>query len=181
VVAVGDVVAKMAFRDDSGSIIEVTSLYAGTVTRVAVRRDDEIRANAMLIALENEQLAQSDTPAPLEAVIYLPYRQVLMTHIGMEALVIPQGIEASQYGVMRGKVRAVAQFPATDAFARAVSPQDPVVAVYITLDTDADGRYVWTMKHDATFDLRSGMRIYGRVVIRNERPLDRLMRSLNTP
>lgn len=181
VVTVGQVVAKIAFKDDAGSIIEVTSLYAGTVTRVAVRREDEIRANAMLYALENQSLIQADTPAPLEAVIYLSYGDVLPVQIGMEALVIPQGVEPSRYGLLRGRVRAVAQFPATDAFARAVAPQEPVVAVYITLDTDSDGRYLWTIHHDTPFDLRSGMRLLGRVVIRNERPLDRLIRSLNTP
>lgn len=175
-VAVGQVVARISMSDD-GSIIDVSSQYAGAVNRVNVRRGDEVRASAALMSLRGELDSTSLEP-PLEAILYLPYESVQMVEPGMNAYIVPSGVSTLSYGYMIGTVVSIAQFPSTDAFARSVSPNAPVVAVRIALAPDAEG-YAWTLKQQPDIQLRAGMQLTGKILIRDEHPLDRLLRGLS--
>jgi hypothetical protein len=175
-VAVGDVVARISLSDSSG-VIDVTSLYAGIVSRVNVRRGDEVRANTALVSLRGE-LDSTSTEPPLEAILYLPYESVQMVRAGMTAYIVPSGVSTLSYGYMAGTVVAVGQFPSSDQFARAVSPTAPVVAVRIALMPDSGG-FAWTLKHQPDVQLRAGMQLTGKILIREEHPLERVLRGLS--
>lgn len=175
-VAIGQPVATLSLSD-GGGLIEVLSQYAGTVSRVNVRRGDEVRANAAVVSVRGDLQTSSDA-APLEAVLYLPYESVQMVKEGMTAYIVPSGVSTLTAGYMKGTTLSVAQFPSTDQFARSLSPNAPVVAVRIAFTTDAAG-YVWTLGQPPDIQLRAGMQLMGSILIREERPLDRVLRGLS--
>jgi|GEM_PF-5898795 len=166
-VEIGQVIARLSA--DEG-IIDIESQYAGTVSRINVRRNEEVRANSAVISLQGD-LAIDAENAPLEAVLYLPYSDVQMVTSGMNAYVVPEGLSTLEYGYLKGTVISIAQFPSTDQFARAVSPNKPVVAIRIALTME------WTLSKNPPLELRSGMQLVGQVLIREERPIDRLIRQ----
>lgn len=175
-VTIGQTVATLSLSD-GGGLIEVQSQYAGTVSRVSVRRGDEVRTNASLLSLRGD-LETTSLDAPLEAILYLPYESVQMIKEGMTAYIVPSGVSTLSFGYMKGTVLSVAQFPSADQFARAVSPNAPVVALRIAFATENAG-YVWTLGQQPEIQLRPGMQLMGKILIREERPLDRVLRGLS--
>jgi len=172
-VQVGQVVARLLLADDSG-IIDVESPYSGTVTRLNVRRGESIEANVTMVALRG-MLDENASQAPLEAVFYVGYADVQRVRPGMTVYAALEGVSTLHYGYLTGSVISVAEFPSTDSFARAVSPSAAVVSVRVSLHMEPDGRYDWTLPHDETVEMRSGLQVIGRIVIRDERPIDRVL------
>jgi multidrug efflux pump subunit AcrA (membrane-fusion protein) len=176
-VSVGQTVARLALVDD-GSVIDVQSQYAGTVTRLNARKGEEVRANTSIIALKGDLMATSKA-AMLEGVLYLPYADVQRIEAGMQSFIIPAGVSALENGYLKGRVVSIAQMPATDQFARGISPYEPVVAVRIALDMASDTHYTWTLGQPAALNLRAGMQVMGKILIREEQPIARVLRQLN--
>lgn len=175
-VTIGQVVARLSLSDSSG-IIDVQSQYAGIVSRVNVRRGDEVRTNAALVSLRGE-LNSTSLDSPLEAILYLPYENVQMMTAGMTAYIVPSGVSTLSYGYMLGTVLEIAQFPSSDQFARSISPNVPLVAVRVAF-TMEEKSYIWTLKQQPDLQLRPGMQLMGKILIRQERPRDRLIRGLS--
>lgn len=177
VISIGQTVARLALADD-GSIIDVHSQYAGTVSRLNAREGEEVRANTSIIALEGDLTSTSDA-ALLEAVLYLPYADVQMVEPGMQAFIVPAGVSVLENGYLKGSVLSIAQMPATDQFARGISPYEPVVAVRIALETESNTQYTWTLGQPETLNLRAGMQVMGSILIREEQPIARVLRQFN--
>jgi multidrug efflux pump subunit AcrA (membrane-fusion protein) len=176
-VSVGQTVARLALADD-GSIIDVQSQYTGTVARLVVRKGEEVRANTSIVALKGDLVPPSDATM-LEALLYLPYEDVQMIEAGMKAYIVPAGISTLENGYIKGQVVSIAQMPATDQFARGISPYEPVVAVRIELEAVNNTHYAWTLGQPEDLNLRAGMQVTGKVLIREEQPIGRIIRQLN--
>jgi hypothetical protein len=176
-VQVGQVVARLLLSDDSG-IIDVESAYSGTVTRLNVRRGERIEANTTLVALRGV-LDETTPQAPLEAVLYVRYADVQRVRSGMTVYIALEGVSTLHHGYLTGSVISIAEFPSTDSFARAVSPNAAVVSVRVTLHMQPDGRYDWTLPSDETVQMRSGLQVIGRISVSDERPIDRVLSLAN--
>jgi multidrug efflux pump subunit AcrA (membrane-fusion protein) len=183
-VGVGDtvrqdqVVARVVLPE-SGRAVEVKSTYDGRVLEVRVNRGNVIQAGTSLLALELEG-------RPLEAILYLPPIDGKKVQPGMDVQIAPASVRREQYGLMRGRVAAVGELPATlqsmgrvlgsDELARTLSAGGAPIQVEVELIPDeatASG-FRWTSPSGPPITIQNGTPCAADIVLAEQAPISLL-------
>ena len=125
----------------------------------------------------------ADTDKDLEVAIFVPALQAQELKPGMAAEIVPSFMRAGKYGFMRGTVRTIAEYPATDTalmaalqnsrLASAVAADGPVNEVRIRMirDRHTPSGYQWSTKNGAPLKISPAMPCRARIVVREDPPV----------
>lgn len=108
---------------------------------------------------------------PLEAILYLPVEQENRITSGMEARILPVGLQSQQYGFLIGKVRG-ARIGMKD--------QHSCLEVEVALQQNpgAFSGFQWSSSSGPHEELSSNMPVTGKIIVRQGRPLSLLIPAL---
>ncbi len=160
---------------------KLISPHDGIVVETMAMRGDAIRNGQPVLSIEvNEGV--------LEAVVYLPPNSnAKLLKPGMPAQISPVTAKKERFGYLVGTVRAVAQYPATEAgmlslfnnvaLVRELTRNGPPMAVEVVLNRDAATRsgYSWSSRTGAAVELSSGTLASGTFVVESKRPITLLI------
>jgi HlyD family secretion protein len=118
----------------------VVSPYAGDVVEIKVAAGGPVADGTPILTIQPDS-------GDLEVVTYVSALQAKDIRVGMDARVSPSTVKREEYGYMRGKVAAVANYPSTAAaimrhfqneqLVQTLTSAGPVTEVRIVLDRDA--------------------------------------------
>jgi HlyD family secretion protein len=118
----------------------VVSPYAGDVVEIKVVAGGPVADGTPILTIQPDS-------GDLEVVTYVSALQAKDIRVGMDARVSPSTVKREEYGYMRGKVAAVANYPSTAAaimrhfqneqLVQTLTSAGPVTEVRIVLDRDA--------------------------------------------
>jgi HlyD family secretion protein len=160
---------------------QLISPHEGIVVETMAMKGDAIRNGQPVLSIEvNEGV--------LEAVIYLPPNSnAKLLKPGMAAQISPVTAKKERFGYLVGTVRAVAQYPATEAgmlslfnntaLVRELTRNGPPIAVEVDLSRDPSTRsgYTWSSRTGASVELSSGTLAGGTFVVESKRPISLLI------
>nr|WP_314628713.1 NHLP bacteriocin system secretion protein [uncultured Noviherbaspirillum sp.] len=160
---------------------KLVSPHDGIVVETMAMKGDAIRNGQPVLSIEvNEGV--------LEAVVYLPPNSnAKLLKPGMPAQISPVTAKKERFGYLVGTVRAVAQYPATEAgmlslfnnaaLVRELTRNGPPIAVEVVLNKDAATRsgYRWSSRTGAAVELSSGTLASGTFVVESKRPITLLV------
>lgn len=175
-VAEGQLLATLV--DDRGVNRDIVSPVAGVVAAM------DSRAGAK--AVQGEAVAVlSPADARLEVVAFLPAGRGTLVQPGMTAYVGVDSLPQSQYGMLVGKVEAVAPLPVTDVRIRNIlagseglaeyfQSRGPVLEVRVSLVPDATTPtgYAWTLGDGPDAQLSTGVLATVEVVLSDAAPIE---------
>ena len=157
------------------------SPHDGIVVESMAMKGDAIKSGQPVLSIEvNEGV--------LEAVVYLPPNSnAKLLKPGMAAQISPVTAKKERFGYLVGTVRAVAQYPATEAgmlslfnnaaLVRELTRNGPPIAVEVVLTRDSATRsgYSWSSRTGAKVELSSGTLASGTFVVESKRPITLLI------
>ncbi len=183
-VAAGDIVARgqvvaevrrLSAREGEATL-PLTVNQPGRVLELLAKPGDFIAAGQSLLSIE-------PTEGEVEALLYLDAAQGRRIAVGMPVQVAPLPYPKSEYGYLVGRVKSVADFPASRAAMQTVLENEDLVrrlsgggapiAVRVSLSPAAGtpGRYVWSSSAGPAGELRSGTLCAASIVIAERRPI----------
>ena len=157
------------------------SPHDGIVVETMAMKGDAVRNGQPVLSIEvNEGV--------LEVVVYLPPNSnAKLLKPGMPAQISPVTAKKERFGYLVGTVRAVAQYPATEAgmlslfnntaLVRELTRNGPPIAVEVELSRDPSTRsgYTWSSRTGANVELSSGTLAGGTFVVESKRPITLLI------
>lgn len=160
---------------------QLISPHEGIVVETMAMKGDAIRNGQPVLSIEVSE-------GVLEAVVYLPPNSnAKLLKPGMPAQISPATAKKERFGYLVGTVRAVAQYPATEAgmlslfnntaLVRELNRNGPPIAVEVVLNRDASTRsgYAWSSGTGAKVELSSGTLASGTFVVESKRPITLLI------
>jgi HlyD family secretion protein len=160
---------------------QLISPHEGVVVETMAMQGDAIRSGQPVLSIEIDK-------GVLEAVIYLPPNSnAKLLKPGMAAQISPVTAKKERFGYLVGTVRAVAQYPATEAgmlslfnnvaLVRELTRSGPPIAVEVQLSRDPSTRsgYAWSSRTGANVELSSGTLAGGTFVVESKRPISLLI------
>mgnify|MGYP000941344485 CR=1 FL=1 len=160
----------------------IVSPISGRILKMNIHKGTMVQQGTSLAALE-----QDGGTVRLEAVLYLPASLGGELHPGMEAQVSPVNISREKYGYMLGRVISVAKYPETaqsllqtlgnENLAAMLSGRDASLQVRVELivDSTTASGYKWSSPAGPPISISSGALVQGEIVIRRERPIERVI------
>jgi len=171
----GQVVAQV-LQTSTGRTIDVASLHAGRVLEVQVGRGNVIAPGSTVLSVEQEG-------RPLVAILYLSAIDGRQVQAGMDVQIAPASVRSERYGLLRGRVAAVGEFPTTlqamrrtlgnEDLARSLSAGGAPIQVEVELlhdDRTASG-FQWTTPSGPPAALQNGTPCTADVVLSIQAPL----------
>jgi HlyD family secretion protein len=119
----------------------------------------------------------------LEIAVFVPALQAQELKPGMPVEIVPAFMRGGRYGFMRGTVRTVAEYPATESallaelqnsrLAPAIAADGPVNEVRVKLIRDhrTTSGYQWSTKNGAPLKIAPAMPCMARIIVREDAPL----------
>ena len=160
---------------------QLISPHDGIVVETMAMKGDAIRSGQPVLSIEVDE-------GVLEVVVYLPPNSnAKLLKPGMPAQISPVTAKKERFGYLVGKVRAVAQYPATEsgmlslfnniALVRELTRNGPPIAVEVELSRDPSTRsgYSWSSSTGANVELSSGTLAGGTFVVESKRPITLLI------
>ena len=160
---------------------QLISPHDGIVVETMAMKGDAIKNGQPVLSIEVNG-------GVLEAMVYLPPNSnAKLLKPGMPAQISPVTAKKERFGYLIGTVRAVAQYPATEAgmlslfnnaaLVRELTRNGPPIAVEVELVRDASTRsgYTWSSKTGADVELSSGTLASGTFVVESKRPITLLI------
>jgi HlyD family secretion protein len=152
----------------------VLSPYDGTVVELKINPGEIVDRSAALFSLIPDKVAEASasdpkTPVgPLFAVVYVPSNDGKKVRPGMNVRLSPSTVRREEYGFIEGRVRTVAEVPATaegmyrtlknrqlvQALAKDGAPYEVVVDLFADRDT-ASG-YRWSSSRGPDLSINAG-------------------------
>src|SRR5262245_58008329 len=159
---------------DTGDV-EVRSPRAGRVLELRVSEGSFVPTGTVLVSFE---LAQED----LEAVLYLPASEGKKVHPGMDVQVSPSTVSQQEYGVLRGRVKSVSDYPATvqgmyrvlgsDELVRALSREGAPIEVRVELfKADTPSGYQWSSQSGPPTSVQGGTFCAATIILGQRQPI----------
>jgi HlyD family secretion protein len=161
---------------------EVHSAYTGRIVELEASAGSFIEPGAPLMTLLRDD-DNDPTTGPLYALAYVPPADGKNIKKGARVLVSPSSVERSEYGMIRGTVRAVSETPATTAGMMNVLRNDQMVKtlsangapfmVAIDLQADASTKsgYAWSASQGPALHLTGGTVADSEIVVLERRLL----------
>jgi HlyD family secretion protein len=160
---------------------QLISPHDGVVVETMAMKGDAVKSGQPVLSIEVSE-------SVLEAVVYLPPNSnAKLLKPGMPAQISPVTSKKERFGYLVGTVRAVAQYPATEAgmlslfnntaLVRELTRNGPPIAVEVDLTRDASTRsgYAWSSGTGARVELSSGTLASGTFVVESKRPITLLV------
>ncbi|HUS16491.1 MAG TPA: hypothetical protein VM536_15950 [Chloroflexia bacterium] len=119
----------------------------------------------------------------LQAVLFVSIEDSKKIRAGQEAKISLSAVQKSEFGVLQGRVRTVADLPASqqemldvigkDAYVQALAGEGAIVQVVVDLipDPSSASGYNWSSNRGAGFKLQDGMIASATVTINEQRPI----------
>jgi len=170
-------------RSTLDAMSKVYSSYSGRVLEISVEEGDLVQSGDPILTLELVGKEIRD----LVSIVYVKAIDGKKIKRAMDAHISPSTVVKGQYGVMLGKVRFVADFPATRHGMKRVldnarlidqlSRDGPPIQVDVDLIPDAktESGYRWSSGGGPPTKIQSGTLCSGTVVIRRRRPISLLI------
>jgi HlyD family secretion protein len=155
----------------------VVSPNAGRVVELKVYPGAMVAGGTPIISIE-------PTVKTLEAVVYVSSAAAKEIQPGMDVHISPSGVQREEYGYMNGKVRYVADFPATseaivrnfenEALARSMLSEGPVTELRVLFleDPATVSGFKWSSSKGPPAAISSGAVCTVEVVTREQRPFE---------
>jgi HlyD family secretion protein len=165
---------------DTGDV-EVRSPRAGRVLELRVSEGSFVPTGTVLVSFE---LAQED----LEAVLYLPAADGKKVHSGMDVQVSPSTVSQQEFGVLRGRVKSVSDYPATvqgmyrvlgsDELVRALSSEGAPIEVRVELfKADTPSGYQWSSQAGPPTPVQGGTFCAATIILGQRPPISMVLGS----
>jgi HlyD family secretion protein len=161
---------------------EIRSAYSGRIVELEASAGSFIEAGAPMMTLLRDD-DNDPTTGPLFALAYVPPADGKNIKTGARVLVAPSSVERSEYGMIRGVVRTVAETPSTtagmmnvlknDQMVKALSANGAPFMVTIELQQDPKTRsgYAWSSSQGPDAHLTSGTVADSEIVVVERRLL----------
>lgn len=183
-VAAGEAIAEIELLDAAAGEVEtVTSPSAGRVLELLLSPGGLVARGARLATLE-------PLDAEVEAVVYVPAVQGQRIREGMAVRVSPSTVPVEEYGSIVGRVKRVADFPATpeglertlrnELLARALAGASPPIEVVVDLEEDdstASG-FRWSSSAGPPTEVFTGTLCGAEVAVARRRPAEYVIPGL---
>jgi multidrug efflux pump subunit AcrA (membrane-fusion protein) len=154
---------------------QISSPRAGRVLELRVGEGTFVQPGSPLVSFE---LAQED----LEAVLYLSPDDGKKVHPGMEVQVAPATVSQQEYGVLRGTVKSVSDFPVTvqgmlqvlgsDELVRELSSQSAPIEIRVELvKADTTSGYQWSSPRGPETTIQGGTFCTATIILGQRRPI----------
>ncbi|MBT2442761.1 HlyD family efflux transporter periplasmic adaptor subunit [Streptomyces sp. ISL-36] len=172
----------LTVRTDQGDR-PVRAVAGGRVTTLFARMGSVVATGADVATIE--RVTHPDDP--LVAMLYVPGSSASTVPVGATVDLTVQSVPRNQFGVLRGRVKAVGRAHQTEAqiagflgdsgLAAQFSRQGNPVAVLVTLERSSTTRsgFAWTSAEGPPQPLDSGTPVTGAVHLSAERPIDWLL------
>lgn len=166
--------------DEQGDTRTLTSRWAGTVTGRTVSVGQFVVPGTSLVHLERDD-EQGSTDV---AFLFVSPSEAAGLAPGMDVDLDVDSAPSAAFGVLRGKVQEVSQFPvsvaevsgllADDDLARQLMDGHPATVVQVELveDSSTASGYRWSTKDGPPFPLSTGTELEGTVIRQREAPID---------
>ena len=184
VVAAGAPLAEV--RDESGHTHRLIAPAAGTVLLADFGVGTAVQPTDQIVVLERAE----DDADDLQAALLIPQSAAVMVYPGLSVSLAVDVVPASQFGLLRGVVREVGDFPSTAqglsslvldepsvATALASGPMRLVVVDLVADDATASG-YAWTSVTGPPFPLQFQDAVHATVHLPDRAPISYLLGDL---
>ena len=163
---------------------KVVSQYEGRIVEINVEQGGLVKAGDIILTLENET-------KELVAVFFTPANaggKKIKTN--MNVLISPSIVNAAEHGFIRGVVKSVSPYPATDNRLRFVLKNDKLVdqflrsgapfevGVKLVKDKTESG-YKWTSRKGPPISIESGTSCDAFVIVGTKRPIEYVINKIN--
>ncbi|MFG2755826.1 HlyD family efflux transporter periplasmic adaptor subunit [Streptomyces wuyuanensis] len=168
-------------RKKDGAVVR--TLAAGRVTSLVATIGAVVTTGADVAVLERVD----DGRSPLKAMLYLPADNGTAVPVGARVDLTVQSVPSQQYGVLRGRVKAVgrtsqsrqqiAGFLGDGQLAEQFSRQGRPVAVLVELDRSprTESGYAWSSSDGPPYAVESMTPAAGAIRLADQRPIDWLL------
>ncbi|MCP3822439.1 HlyD family efflux transporter periplasmic adaptor subunit [Streptomyces sp. A3M-1-3] len=172
----------LTVRTDQGDR-PVRAVAGGRVTTLVAKIGSVVTTGADVATVERVK----NPDAPLVAMLYVPGGSGSTIAVGASVDLTVQSVPQQQYGVLRGRVKAVSRTPRTGAqissflgdkqLAAQFSQQGNPVAVLVQLERSAGTKsgYVWSSTDGPPYAVDSTTPVTGAVRLSAQRPVDWLL------
>ncbi len=166
------VVANMATSDGD---VDIRSLRAGRILEIRVSEGSFVQTGTVLVSFELAQEA-------LQVVLYLSAVDGKKVQPGMEVQIAPSTVSQQEYGVLKGRVTSVSDFPATvqgmfrvlgsDELVQALSSSGAPIEVRVELfKADTASGYQWSSPAGPPTTIQGGTFCGATIVLGQRRPI----------
>ncbi|HWK45665.1 MAG TPA: NHLP bacteriocin system secretion protein [Stellaceae bacterium] len=174
---------------------EIRSVHGGRVVEMKASAGNFVEIGSPLLTLLRDD-DDDPTTGPLYALVYVPQTEGKNVKVGEPVLISPSSVEQAEFGMIHGKVRSVAETPATTAGMMHILKNDQVVKTLaangapfmVTIELEADpstkSGYAWSSTKGPDLRLTGGTMANSEIVVRDRRllgviipPLARLLRD----
>ncbi|NJQ02693.1 HlyD family efflux transporter periplasmic adaptor subunit [Streptomyces zingiberis] len=166
-----------------GGTRAVRTVEAGRVTSLLAETGSVITPGTQVATVERVD----DPEDPLVAMLYIPGGKGSPVPVGARVDLSVQSAPAQQFGVLKGRVKAVGRVPQTRQriasflgsadLAERFSAGGPAVAVLVELERDPGTKsgYAWSQEDGPPFPIESTTPVSGAVHLAAQRPVDWLL------
>lgn len=179
IVGAGEIIARI--QGDTGEIVPVRALLGGRVIETLVSADELIETGQRLVILE-----PTGEDVELEAIFYLPASEGKKVLPGMRVQVQPDTVSAEEFGVMKGWVTSVGEFPESQESMTRVLENDELTTYFFGLTDNAPLEirvqfipsrttptgYQWTTPKGPDLEIRSGTLAHASIMLSDEAPIN---------
>lgn len=160
----------------------VRTVAAGRVTSMVAKIGSVVTPGADVATIEKISNAQD----PLVAVLYVPGDNGASVPVGTQVDLTVQSVPTQQFGVLRGKVKAVGRpqtrqqitnFLGDSQLGAQFAAQGKPVAVLVQLDRSSTTKsgYRWSSENGPPYKLDSTIPVSGAIHLSEQRPVDWLL------
>jgi len=176
----GAVIGHVRPIDPAYQPVAISTPFAGRVIETAVVPGDFVNRGDAILTL-------GPIDDDLSAILYLPFSEGRRVAPGMEVQISPSTVAKEEYGVMKGIVRSVGEFPATsDRMMRMLGDPravEQLAAVGLPLEVHVDlipdaatpSGYRWSSPQGPPVRLHNGTLVQATVIVNQERPIQLLL------
>jgi hypothetical protein len=179
IVAAGEIIARIEGVD--GETVPVRTLYGGRVIEALVSAGDAVEKGQRLVILE-----PTGEDVELEAIFYLPASEGKKVRPGMSVQVQLDTVSAEEFGVMKGWVTSVGEFPESRESMARVLENDEFATYFFGLTNNAPLEvrvqfipsrttptgYQWTTPNGPDIEIRSGTLAHASIMLSDEAPIN---------
>lgn len=174
-------------REELEYCSQIVSPIEGRVLKLNFNQGSVVVQGENLLTLE-----QYDATVRLEAVIYVAVELGGKIRPGMEAQINPSLANKEEYGFMKGRVISVAEYPeTTQSMLQTLGNENLVnlledhgalvqVKIDLTPDTSTASGYQWSSPSGPPYSIPNGTLVQGAVVIAREKPVEKVIPSLES-
>lgn len=176
----GQIMARVIVEGEA-TTTKVRSPYDGEILELKVNVSNLVERGTPILSIEEA----TATGQGLEAVIYASPAEGKKVEPGMAVHIAPSTVPREKYGLLRGIVRTVGQYPATVQgmfrtlgnadLVRALSVEGAPIEIRTQLISDnttsGNCHYVWTSSTCPDFEIDSGTLVEASVIIDQQCPL----------